>query len=64
MEFSTNTLLISIKQLEEKLDKCKRVLEMVEDHTKMPHKHSDYYERLCCLAERSREVLEEVFDGN
>jgi hypothetical protein len=40
------------------LIRVKTVLEMVEDNTKMPHQHKDYYERLCCLAERAREVLE------
>jgi len=30
-------------------------LDMVENNSKMPHKHLDYFERLCCLAERANE---------
>lgn len=40
-------------------EKYREVLEMVMDNRKMPHPHKDYYERLCCLAERAREVLED-----
>lgn len=31
--------------------------EMVEDHTKMPHQHSDLQTRLYCLTERASEAL-------
>ena len=46
--------------LKEKLAKSVECLEMVEDNSKMPHQHSDYYTRLCCLSERARQTLEEI----
>ena len=47
-----------INELEKKLNVAISILEMVEDNTKMPHKHSDFQVRLHCLAERAREALE------
>ena len=44
-------------------DEAVEVLKMVEDNTKMPHQHSDYYERLCCLSERAREFLAKLASG-
>lgn len=35
---------------------------MVENNSLMPHKHDDYYTRLCCLSERAGEVLKELGD--
>jgi hypothetical protein len=52
-----------IKKLQAQLDKALRVIDMVEDNTKMPHQHKDYYERLCCLSERARELKEELKGG-
>lgn len=46
-----------------KLKKAVVVLEMVEDNRKMPHKHLDYFERLCCLTERAAEVLSIIKAG-
>lgn len=46
--------------LKEQVEALKELAEMVQDNTKMPHQHSDYYERLCCLSERARETLEKV----
>lgn len=33
---------------------------MIENNSLMPHKHDDYYIRLCCLSERATEVLKEL----
>ena len=33
---------------------------MVENNSLMPHKHDNYYTRLCCLSERASEVLKEL----
>lgn len=45
-----------IHQLETKLQVALEFIDMVEDNSKMPHQHSDYYLRLCCLAERATEI--------
>jgi CHASE3 domain sensor protein len=47
-------------KLEQKLAIAKEALEMVADNSKMPHQHSDYYLRLCCLSERANEVLTQL----
>jgi hypothetical protein len=41
--------------LKQQLKEANVVIDMVEDNTKMPHQHKDYYERLCCLSERANE---------
>ena len=42
-------------KLKQQLKAAHKVIDMVEDNTKMPHQHKDYYERLCCLSERANE---------
>jgi len=49
-----------IIKLKAKLAAAVKVLEMVQDNTKMPHSHSDPQLRLYCLAERASEVLKEL----
>lgn len=44
-------------ELQKKLDEAVKVIEMVEDHRKMPHQHSDLQTRLYCLTERATEFL-------
>ena len=39
-----------IKHLEEEMKIAKNVLEMVEDHRKMPHQHKDDYTKLCACS--------------
>ena len=39
------------------LDEALKIINMVQDNRKMPHKHLDYFERLCCLSERATEFL-------
>jgi hypothetical protein len=60
--FSTVNLLNDkieeIQKLQAQLDEANKVIDMVENNTKMPHQHKDYYERLCCLSERAREYKE------
>ena len=40
--------------------KLRELARMVENNSLMPHKHDDYYTRLCCLSERASEVLKEL----
>jgi hypothetical protein len=45
---------------DEKLVIAIEVLEMVEDHRKMPHQHEDLQTRLYCLTERAAEALKKI----
>jgi hypothetical protein len=49
--------LTKCQELEAHNELMKNVLEMVEDNSKMPHRHDDLQTRLYCLAERAREAL-------
>lgn len=40
-----------------------KIIEMVEDNTKMPHPHNDPQTRLYCLAERANEFFEKTMRG-
>jgi hypothetical protein len=43
-----------------KLSFAVEILEMVEDHRKMPHQHYDPVTKLYCLTERAREALGKI----
>lgn len=53
---------LEVETSEEKLSRQLKdaitLIEMVEDHRKMPHQHEDLQTRLYCLTERAREFLE------
>ena len=50
------------EKLETENAKLRELAMMVENNSLMPHKHEDYYTRLCCLSERASEVLKELED--
>jgi endonuclease V-like protein UPF0215 family len=54
-----NSLEAELEHERRRSEKLLKVVEMVEDNRKMPHKHLDYFERLCCLTERAQEALKE-----
>lgn len=47
-----------IESLEAQLREANKVLEMVQDHRKMPHWHDNQVIRLYCLTERANEYFE------
>lgn len=49
-----------INELQAENAKMRELVKMVENNSLMPHKHDDYYTRLCCLSERASEVLKEL----
>lgn len=49
-----------IVELEAENAKLRELARMVENNLLMPHKHEDYYTRLCCLSERASEILKEL----
>jgi len=53
---------VELDQLKYRLSEAERVLQMVEDNTKMPHKHEDPQLRLYCLSERAHEYFEKWED--
>jgi hypothetical protein len=53
-------MLATIETLGRDLKVAVSVLEMVQDHRKMPHQHEDYYLGLCYLTERASEALKEI----
>lgn len=58
IEILTEEFSCKIKELEVQIEKAENIVSMVMDNRKMPHKHLDYFERLCCLSERAREYFE------
>lgn len=50
------------EKLKQQLKDANELIDMVENNTKMPHQHKDYYERLCCLSERAREYKNKYKD--
>jgi len=49
-----------IREVKNKLAISVELIKMVEDNSKMPHNHEDYYLRLCCLSERAKEALKQI----
>ena len=56
-------LLKQVKKLQTENERLRALAEMVEDHRKMPHQHIEAQDKLYCLTERAREILEELKEG-
>lgn len=48
---------LKIGKLKLELIDARKVIDMVADHRKMPHQHTDPYTKLCCLTERANEFI-------
>lgn len=56
----TKRLKTENQKLKKQVEILKPIVEMVEDHRKMPHKHSHSRDKLYCLTERASEALEKI----
>ena len=53
IEDDRDRILKNLTQERERRESAEGVLEMVQDNTKMPHKHENKQDRLYCLSERA-----------